>query len=133
MADREVIRTRVGIVGAGPAGLMFSHLLARPGSTTWWSRSATREIRPPSCRNPRTGQRSTAGRLRGSPTGCSRGYKHEGIDLRFGGETHRIDFMDLVGASVWLYPQTEVFVDLAPARERDAATSASGSRHASRT
>ena len=47
------------------------------------------------------------------------GYKHEGIDLRFGGESHRIDFDDLVGEAVWLYPQNEVFVDLAAARERD--------------
>ena len=46
------------------------------------------------------------------------GYKHEGIDLRFGGESHRIDFQDLVGEA-WLYPQNEVFVDLAAARERD--------------
>jgi len=49
----------------------------------------------------------------------SAGYKHEGIDLRFGGESHRIDFTDLVGEAVWLYPQNEVFVDLAAARERD--------------
>ena len=47
------------------------------------------------------------------------GYKHEGIDLRFGGESHRIDFTDLVGEAVWLYPQNEVFIDLAAARERD--------------
>src|SRR6185369_849229 len=47
------------------------------------------------------------------------GHRHEGIDLRFGGESHRLDFTDLVGESVWLYPQNEVFVDLAAARERD--------------
>src|SRR6185369_785652 len=47
------------------------------------------------------------------------GYKHEGIDLRFGGVSHRIDCTDLVGEAVWLYPQNEVFVDLAAARERD--------------
>ncbi|NUT51923.1 MAG: 4-hydroxybenzoate 3-monooxygenase [Saccharothrix sp.] len=47
------------------------------------------------------------------------GHPHEGIDLRFGGESHRIDFRALVGESVWLYPQTDVFVDLANARARD--------------
>jgi p-hydroxybenzoate 3-monooxygenase len=47
------------------------------------------------------------------------GYQHEGIELRFDGHGHRIDFKDLVGASVWLYPQTDVFIDLAKARERD--------------
>ena len=47
------------------------------------------------------------------------GYRHDGIDLRFNGVSHRIDFQDLVGESVWLYPQNEVFVDLAAARARD--------------
>jgi len=44
---------------------------------------------------------------------------HKGIDLRFGGTSHRIDFQTLVGASTWLYPQTDVFIDLANARSRD--------------
>ena len=39
--------------------------------------------------------------------------------MRFGGVSHRIDFQGLVGASAWLYPQTDVFIDLAAARERD--------------
>ena len=39
--------------------------------------------------------------------------------LRFEGESRRIDFQKLVGQSVWLYPQNEVFADLAAARERD--------------
>jgi p-hydroxybenzoate 3-monooxygenase len=47
------------------------------------------------------------------------GYRHEGIELAFGGGTHRIDFEGLVDASTQLYPQTDVFVDLADARERD--------------
>jgi p-hydroxybenzoate 3-monooxygenase len=47
------------------------------------------------------------------------GHRHEGIDLRFGGQSHRLDFTDLVGEAVWLYPQNEVFVDLAAARQRD--------------
>jgi p-hydroxybenzoate 3-monooxygenase len=48
------------------------------------------------------------------------GREHGGIELAFGGTSHRIDFQGLVGASTWLYPQTDVFVDLADARERDA-------------
>ena len=47
------------------------------------------------------------------------GIAHDGIDLRFGGENHRIDFKNLVGESTWLYPQTDVFIDLADARDRD--------------
>src|SRR3954447_15036954 len=44
------------------------------------------------------------------------GDEHAGIELAFGGSGHRIDFQGLVGASVWLYPQTSVFEDLAAAR-----------------
>jgi p-hydroxybenzoate 3-monooxygenase len=45
------------------------------------------------------------------------GHEHRGIDLAFAGSGHRIDFQELTGASVWLYPQTDVFIDLANARE----------------
>src|SRR6516225_2391967 len=47
------------------------------------------------------------------------GLAHQGIDLRFGGQNHRIDFKGLVGETSWLYPQTDVFIDLADARDRD--------------
>jgi p-hydroxybenzoate 3-monooxygenase len=47
------------------------------------------------------------------------GDRHDGIELRFNGESHRIDFKELVGESVWLYPQTDVFMDLAARREAD--------------
>jgi p-hydroxybenzoate 3-monooxygenase len=46
------------------------------------------------------------------------GDEHEGIELAFGGELHRIDFRSLAGASCQLYPQTEVFKDLADAHAR---------------
>jgi p-hydroxybenzoate 3-monooxygenase len=46
------------------------------------------------------------------------GHEHRGIDLAFGGAGHRIDFQELTGASVWLYPQTDVFIDLAASREK---------------
>ena len=51
--------------------------------------------------------------------GAHRGPRARGHVLRFDGESHRIDFRTLVGDSVWLYPQNEVFLDLADARERD--------------
>jgi len=47
------------------------------------------------------------------------GDRHDGIELRFNGESHRVDFKELVGESVWLYPQTDVFMDLAARREAD--------------
>ena len=121
MGSPEVIRTRVGIVGGGPAGLMLSHLLSQSGIDNVVVEKRDYETI-------RTTHR--AGILEhGSvkmlvDSGVSdrvltAGYKHDGIDLRFGGESHRIDFEDLVGEAVWLYPQNEVFVDLAAARERD--------------
>ncbi len=47
------------------------------------------------------------------------GDEHAGIDLRFNGESHPLDFRDLVDATVTLYAQNEVFIDLAAARKRD--------------
>ncbi len=47
------------------------------------------------------------------------GHEHDGIELRFGGHGHRIDFGRLVDAAVFLYPQQDVFTDLVNARERD--------------
>ena len=114
-------RTTVAIVGGGPAGLMLSHLLALEGIA-----SVVVEVRA------RAEIEAThrAGILEQDSvrllvdTGVSDrvlrdGYRHEGIELAFGGEGHRIDFQELVGASAQLYPQTDVFIDLADARERD--------------
>ncbi|MDG6107231.1 4-hydroxybenzoate 3-monooxygenase [Dactylosporangium aurantiacum] len=114
-------RTTVGIVGAGPAGLMLSHLLARAGIDSVAVDHRTRaEIET----THRAGileldsvrllvDAGVSGRV------LTDGHEHRGIDLRFGGESHRIDFQGLAGASTWLYPQTAVFVDLADARARD--------------
>jgi len=114
-------RTQVGIVGGGPAGLMLSHLLHVAGIE-----SVVIEIRS----REEIEQTHRAGILERDSvrllvdSGVSKrvlrdGHEHPGIDLRFGGVSHRIDFQALVGASVWLYPQTDVFIDLATARERD--------------
>ncbi|MFJ1792087.1 4-hydroxybenzoate 3-monooxygenase [Kitasatospora griseola] len=119
-----VTRAPVAIVGAGPAGLMLAHLLGRAGVEAVALDTRTRhEIE--------TTQR--AGILEADvardlvETGVGdrilrEGHEHTGVELRFGGRAHRIDFQGLVGASTWLYPQTDVFVDLADARERDGGT-----------
>lgn len=115
-------RTTVGIVGAGPAGLMLSHLLATSGIDSVVVDNRTRtEIE----RTVRAGILEHDSVRLLLDTGVSdrvlrEGYQHDGIELRFGGVGHRIDFAGLVGRSVWLYPQTDVFIDLAAARERDA-------------
>lgn len=114
-------RTQVGIVGAGPAGLMLSHLLSLNGIDSVVVDCRTRlEIE----NTVRAGILEADSARLLVDTGVSDrvlrdGHPHEGIDLRFGGESHRIDFRALVGESVWLYPQTDVFVDLANARARD--------------
>lgn len=121
MPNPEVIRTRVGIVGGGPAGLLLSHLLAKRDIDNIVIEKRDYDT----IRNThRAGilEHGSVSMLVDSGVSdrvLKAGFKHEGIDLRFGGESHRIDFEDLVGEAVWLYPQNEVFVDLAAARERD--------------
>src|SRR3954453_15206369 len=117
----DLTRTRVGIVGGGPAGLMLSHLLARAGIDSVVVELRSREEIEHTQRAGILEQDSV--RLLGE-TGVSDrvlrdGYRYEGIHLAFGGAGHRIDFEALVGASVQLYPQTDVFIDLADARDRD--------------
>ncbi|MFF8916247.1 4-hydroxybenzoate 3-monooxygenase [Streptomyces sp. NPDC015032] len=124
MADAAVdtvASVPVAVIGAGPAGLMLAHLLGRAGVETIVVDTRTR-------REIETTQR--AGILEADAardlveTGVSDrilrdGCEHKGVELRFGGRPHHIDFKELLGASVWLYPQTDVFIDLADARDRD--------------
>jgi p-hydroxybenzoate 3-monooxygenase len=120
MPHRQLTRTTVGIVGGGPAGLMLSHLLSLSGIDTVVVDNRSRlEIE----RTVRAGiLESDSVRLLVDSGASDRvrrdGHEHEGIDLGFGGAGHRIDFQDLTGSSVWLYPQTDVFIDLADARQK---------------
>jgi 4-hydroxybenzoate 3-monooxygenase len=116
-----VIRTRVGIVGGGPAGLMLSHLLSQAGIDSVVVELRTRDEIEHTHRAGILEQDSVRLLVESgvSDRVLKDGYRHEGIDLAFGGGGHRIDFEALVGASVQLYPQTDVFIDLANARERD--------------
>ena len=117
----EILTTKVGIVGGGPAGLMLSHLLAKAGIDSIVIEKRDHETIHTTHRAGILEHGSVSMLVDSgvSDRVLTAGYRHEGIDLRFGGESHRIDFTDLVGESVWLYPQNEVFVDLAAARERD--------------
>src|SRR6476469_5280084 len=121
MPATDILTTRVGIVGGGPAGLMLSHLLGTAGIDSIVVENRDHEtIRT----THRAGilEHGSVSLLVDSGVSdrvLTAGYRHDGIDLRFGGESHRIDFTELVGESVWLYPQNEVFVDLAAARARD--------------
>ena len=92
------MRTQVGIVGAGPAGLLLSHLLARVGidSIVLEARSSAyieKRVRAGvlehgTVETLRTG--GVADRL------LREGLIHDGIELRFGGAAHRIAFEALV-------------------------------------
>lgn len=112
------IRTEVAIVGAGPAGLLLSHLLAADGIESVVIDSRSRhEIET----TVRAGilEHGTVDVL--TATGASTrvleaGNRHDGIELRFNGDGHRIDFHALTGRSVWLYPQHEVLKDLITTR-----------------
>ena len=112
------VRTRVAIIGAGPAGLLLSHLLAKDGiESIVLDRRSRDEIE----RTIRAGvlEQGTVELLEqsgGSTRVRTDGHRHDGIELRFAGEGHRIDFPALVGRSVWLYPQHEVLADLIAAR-----------------
>jgi p-hydroxybenzoate 3-monooxygenase len=113
--------TSVGIVGGGPAGLMLSHLLQRAGIDSVVVDDRTRRAIETTVR---AGILERDSALLLVESGVSdrvlrEGHEHQGIELAFGGGGHRIDFQASAGASVWLYPQTSVFVDLAAARDRD--------------
>jgi p-hydroxybenzoate 3-monooxygenase len=119
MAD--VVRTPVAIVGAGPAGLMLSHLLALDGidSVVVDSRSRAeieQTIRAGILENGTVDLLVESG---ASDRVLTDGHRHDGIEVQFDGQGHRIDFRDLVGRSVWLYPQHEVLKDLLARRLAD--------------
>ena len=111
------IRTRVAIIGAGPAGLLLSHLLARSGIESLVIDQRTREqiettIRAGILEQGTVEVLDTLGTSRARTVGS----RHDGIELRFAGEGHRIDFAEHVGRAVWLYPQHEVLKDLVASR-----------------
>ena len=111
-------KTRVAIVGAGPAGLVLSHLLAQAGIESIVLDRRTREeiegtIRAGILEHGAAELLSTIGV---NSRVHSAGDPHSGIELHFSGERHRIDMEGLTGRRVWLYPQHEVLIDLIAAR-----------------
>lgn len=112
------VRTRVAIVGAGPAGLLLSHLLAESGIESVVVDLRTREQIESTIRAGilEQGTVEVLDGLGEYSRARTVGQRHDGIELRFAGDGHRIDFPGLVGRSVWLYPQHEALKDLIAAR-----------------
>jgi p-hydroxybenzoate 3-monooxygenase len=113
------MRTQVGIIGAGPAGLVLSRLLQLQGIESVVFESRSRQY----CE-----ERVRAGVLEQGTVDLlveigvgdrlkREGLVHQGVYLRFGGRTHRIDFDDLTGGKgITIYSQHEVVKDLLAAR-----------------
>jgi p-hydroxybenzoate 3-monooxygenase len=112
-------RTQVGIVGAGPAGLLLSHLLALQGIDSVVVENRSRAY----CE-----ARQRAGLLEAGSVELLRsvglgqrmdvdGLEHGGIYLQFAGERHHLDFRELTGGRwVTIWAQTEIVKDLIAAR-----------------
>jgi p-hydroxybenzoate 3-monooxygenase len=113
--------TQVGIVGAGPAGLLLAHLLGLHGIDSVVLEVRSREYIE---RRIRAGvlEQGTVDLLIEAGVGermQREGLVHHGIELRFGGAGKRIDFAALAnGRGITVYGQQEVVKDLLAARER---------------
>jgi p-hydroxybenzoate 3-monooxygenase len=113
------MRTQVAIVGAGPAGLMLSHLLHLQGIESVVLEARSRAAIEATVRAGVIEQ-STVDLM--AATGVAErllkeGYPHHGIYLRFDGHNHFINAYELMGGkTVTIYPQHEVIKDLVAAR-----------------
>lgn len=115
-----MIRTQVGIIGAGPAGLMLSHLLHLEGiESVIIERSQQEHVRT----RLRAGvlEQGTIQMLRDAGLGQridQLALEQHALDFRFDGQSHRLDFHQASGGrSVWVYPQHDVVADLMRVRQ----------------
>ncbi|MGH3250653.1 MAG: FAD-dependent monooxygenase, partial [Trebonia sp.] len=113
------MRTDVAIIGAGPAGLLLAHLLAADGIESIVVEARTREY---VAARIRAGilESSSVDLLRSVGLGAgieAQGDEHRGIYLQWPSQRHHLDFVDLVGRSVWVYGQTQVQADLVAASD----------------
>jgi p-hydroxybenzoate 3-monooxygenase len=113
------IRTQVGIVGAGPAGLLLAHLLHLEGIESAVIENCSRQH---VIERVRAGvlEQGTVDLLHETGLGArlaQQGMRHGGIHLSFGGARHRIDFAALTGRAITIYGQNELVTDLIHARQ----------------
>lgn len=112
-------QTQVGIVGAGPAGLMLSHLLHLQGIESVVLETRSQQAVESTIRAGVLEQ-GTVDLLNQTGLGARlarEGAKHQGIRLAFDGEQHRIDLTELTDREITVYAQHEVLKDLIAARQ----------------
>ena len=112
------MRTQIGILGAGPAGLLLAHLLHRRGIDAVVVEARSRDYVEARIRAGVLEQGSVD-LLRAAGLGerlDREGLRHDGIYLQWPGERAHVDFPGLTGKSVWVYGQAEVVKDLLEAR-----------------
>ncbi|MFZ0217229.1 MAG: 4-hydroxybenzoate 3-monooxygenase [Candidatus Dormiibacterota bacterium] len=112
------MRTQVGIVGAGPAGLLLAHLLSLDGIDSVILEARSRDYIE---RRIRAGllEQGTVDLLVASGVGDRlrrEGLAHHGVQLQSDGERHRVPITDLTGSDLFVYGQQEIVKDLVGAR-----------------
>jgi p-hydroxybenzoate 3-monooxygenase len=112
------MRTQVGIIGAGPAGLFLSHLLHRAGIDCVVLEARSRDYVEGRVRAGvlEPGTIETLGALGLDARMQREGMIDEGLDMRFRGKTIHLDLPELTGKRVIIYGQQEVVKDLIAAR-----------------
>jgi p-hydroxybenzoate 3-monooxygenase len=112
------LRTQVGIVGAGPAGLMLSHLLHLHGIESIVIEAQSRSHIEGRVRAGVLEQ-GTVDLMRRTGLGerlDRESLLHNGVFLSFEGNRHHLDFRELTGKCITVYAQHEVIKDLVRAR-----------------
>jgi p-hydroxybenzoate 3-monooxygenase len=113
------LRTKVAIIGAGPAGLLLGQLLHTYGIDNVILERQTPEYVLGRIRAGLLEEGTVAllDEVRAGARAHAEGLIHEGIELAFSGRRHRIDMKGATGKTVMIYGQTEVTLDLMEARK----------------
>jgi p-hydroxybenzoate 3-monooxygenase len=113
------LRTKVAIIGAGPAGLLLGQLLHTCGIDNVILERQTPDYVLGRIRAGllEEGTLALLDQVGAGARALREGLVHEGIALAFGGSRHRIDLKAATGKTVIIYGQTELTLDLMNARK----------------